>query len=266
MSDLVAPRVICVGTHHKTGTLWMRAVFRKLAAVIGVQERIVYPSVTGKVIPDGDRIFLYSWSSNFRPSILARPDARVLHVIRDPRDVMLSGYRYHQHAPRKGEDFLHEPRDDLGGKTYQQHLNGLPGEVDKMLFEMHEKHAQTLDEMLAWDYTRPNGIEARYEDLIADTTCNGFREHLRNLGLPEREVEKGVDIFWGNALFGGLAKPEDRIDRVQAHVASGQARQWRDKLPRVVAEAYAEAYGAALVTLGYETHPTAWLNEVRDAA
>ena len=264
--DLIAPRVFCIGTHHKTGTLWMRAVFRRLAAWMGVEERVVYPSVTGKVIPEADRIFLTSWSSNFRPAILDRPDVRILHVIRDPRDVLLSGMRYHQHAGEKGENFLHTVRDDLGGKTYQQYLNSLPTEEAKLLFEMAEKHAQTLAEMLAWDYSRPNAIEVRYEDLITDTTCARFREHLRNLGLTEPEVAKGVDIFWGNALFGGLAKPEDRVERVAQHVASGKEAQWRTLLPRSVAEAYAEAHGDALVTLGYEDHPTRWLNEVRDAA
>ncbi|WP_371156352.1 sulfotransferase domain-containing protein [Jannaschia sp. 2305UL9-9] len=266
MTSLVAPRVFCIGTHHKTGTLWMRAVFRKLAAWMQVPERVVYPSVTGKVIPDDDRIFLFSWSSTFRPAILDLPEVRILHVIRDPRDVLLSGYRYHQHAPRKGEDFLHEPREDLDGLTYQQHLNALPTEAEKMLFEMREKHAQTLGEMLGWNYDRPNGIEVRYEDLIADTSCVAFREHLRNLGLTEAEVGKGVEIFWGNALFGGLARPEDRVERVARHVASGAARQWRDRMPRAIAEAYAEAHGADLVRLGYETHPTNWVEEVRHAA
>lgn len=266
MSALIAPRVFCIGTHHKTGTLWMRSVFRKLAAWMDVPERVVYPSVTGKVIPDDDRIFLFSWSSTFRPAILDLPEVRILHIIRDPRDVLLSGYRYHQHAPERGEEFLHEARDDLDGLTYQQHMNALPSEADKMLFEMGEKHAQTLAEMLSWDYTRANAIEVRYEDLIADTTCDGFRDHLRNLGLTEVEVSKGVDIFWGNALFGGLARAEDRVDRVARHIASGKASQWRDRMPRSVAEAYAEAHGDALVRLGYESHPTAWLNEVRHAA
>lgn len=266
MTQLIAPRVFCVGTHHKTGTLWMRAVFRKLAGWMGVAERVVYPSVRANVIPDGERIFLFSWSSNFRRTILNRPDTRTLHVIRDPRDVLLSGARYHLHAGVKGEQFLHIPRDDLGGLTYQEHLNALPNEEARLLFEMREKHAQTLAEMLAWNYARPNGIEVRYEDLIADTSCEGFREHLRTLGLTEAEAAKGADIFWGNALFGGLAKPEDRVERVARHVTSGKPAQWRTRLPRAVAEVYAEEYGPALVHLGYEDHPTNWVEEVRHAA
>ncbi|MDB2407127.1 sulfotransferase domain-containing protein [Jannaschia sp.] len=263
MTTLIAPRVFCIGTHHKTGTLWMRAVFRKLATRLGVEKRVVFPS-TKRRIPDAQRIFLFSWSSKFHDEILARPDARVLHVIRDPRDVLLSGMRYHRHAPVKGEQFLHEARDDLEGLTYQQHLNALLDDAARLTFEMDEKHALTVSEMLAWNYARPGGIETRYEALIADTDCTLFREHLRDLGLPEREVEIGVKIFWNNALFGGLAKPEDRVERVAKHVASGQAAQWRSRLPRPVAERYAERYGDALVALGYEDHPTRWLKDLSD--
>ena len=89
---------------------------------------------------------------------------------------------------------------------------------------------------------------------------------VRDLGFHESGVEKGARIFWQNALFGGLARSEDRIPRVQAHVASGAVAQWREKLPRAVAEPYAERFGAALVALGYEDHPTRWLSRLRDAA
>ncbi|PWJ22094.1 sulfotransferase domain-containing protein [Jannaschia seohaensis] len=265
MSDLIAPRIFCVGTHHKTGTLWMRAVFRRLATRLGVEKRVVFPS-TRKRIPPRERIFLFSWSSTFPDDLLARPDARILHVIRDPRDVLLSGMRYHRHAPVKGEQFLHVPRDDLAGRTYQEHLNALPDDLARLRFEMDEKHALTLSEMLAWDYTAPNRVETRYEDLIADVDCTLFRDRLRNLGLTEPEVAMGVEIFWKNALFGGLARPEDRIERVAKHVASGRAGQWRTRLPRPIAEAYAERYGEALVTLGYAEHPTRWLSDLRAEA
>ncbi|MEL7183422.1 MAG: sulfotransferase domain-containing protein, partial [Pseudomonadota bacterium] len=249
-----------------TGTLWMRAVFRRLAGALGVDQHVVYPRVAKKVIPDNDRVFLFSWSSLFAEFVTSRPDARILHLIRDPRDVLLSGYRYHQHAPEKGEQFLHEPRPDLEGKTYQAHLNALPDETSKLLFEMREKHAKTVAEMLAWDYDRPNTLERRYEDLMVDTECAMFRQTLRDLGLIESEVQTGAKIFWEQSLFGGLADKDARGDRVAQHVASGQVAQWRTQLPRAVAEPYAEEFGDALVTLGYETHPTAWLAEVRHAA
>lgn len=261
---LTAPRIFAIGTHHKTGTLWMRAVFRKLAQATGVPERPVYPGTGPRIVPPRTRIYLTAWSSRFPEWLPTRPDVRILHLIRDPRDVLLSGMRYHRHAPVAGEAFLHRPRDDLGGLTYQAHLNALPDDAARLRFEMGEKHAITLREMLDWEYGRPNAVELRYEDLIADTECRRFREALRHLGLPEQEVETGLDIYWNNALFGGLADGARRRGRVRSHVADGRGGQWRRALPRSVAVAYAERHGADLVALGYADHPTAWLGELED--
>ena len=154
----------------------------------------------------------------------------------------------------------------MNGRTYQEHLNALPDDTARLLFEMEEKHADTLARMVAWPYGNANTLEARYEDLMADTTCAVFRSHLRNLGLPEPEVNIGVQLFWDNALFGGLAQDRDRSDRVRAHVTGTTDDGWRTALPRPVAEIYANRHGADLVALGYETHPTNWVEEIRHAA
>lgn len=264
--DLIAPRIFCVGTHHKTGTLWMRAVFRALAERLGVAHHTVFRATGEGKIPDADRVFLFQWASAFAPKILDRPDARILHVIRDPRDVLLSGMRYHLTAPEGGEAFLHTPRVDLGGATYQQHLTSLDGERPRLMFEMSEKHAETLQGMVEWDYDRPNTIEVRYEDLMVDAEGHAFRDHLRNLGLPETEVAIGRQLFWDHALFGGLADATKRSTRVKAHVTGTASRNWRSSLPRDVARAYAGRHGEDLVKLGYETHPTAWVEEISNAA
>ncbi len=214
-----------------------------------------------KLVEENPRIFLTQWSSRFPEAILERPDARILHVIRDPRDVLLSGARYHCIAPEAGEEFLHEPRSDLGGKTYQEHLKTLPFH-DQLRFEMHEKHATTLRQMLGWDYSAKNRIELRYEDLMRDRHGWRFFSALRTLGLSRIEAMRGRRIFLRRSLFGGLSEEDKRPDRIKLHIADGSVAQWRSKMPRAIAEEYAKAFGAALVVLGYEKHPTAWLDQI----
>lgn len=245
-------RLICVGTHHKTGTIWMRKVFRAISNEMGIPFMQMYRSKRMADIPQSGPCIIVNWSSSFPKELKEHPEARFIHIIRDPRDVLLSGLRYHRVAGLGNEKFLREKRKEWGGKNYQDHLNSLPSEHDQMLFEMGEKHDKTLQEMLAWDYKHPHSFELAYEDLIEDTDCAIFRKTLEKIGAPGLDIDKAVQIYWNLSLFGGLAKKEDRSERQNLHVSSGKPAQWVEKLPRDIAEIYVERYGADLKTLKYE--------------
>ncbi|PWE29264.1 hypothetical protein DDZ14_18005 [Maritimibacter sp. 55A14] len=257
-----APRLICVGTHHKTGTIWMQTVFKRISRDLSIFSKQVRPRAMAEV-PAGARAILVNWSSAFPAELRTMSDARFLHMIRDPRDVLISGAKYHLTAPVRGEKFLHVPRDDLGGLTYQQHLNALPDDLSRLRFEMENKHLATLREMLAWDYGDPAVFELRYETLIRDESCAIFTDALRFLGFDGEELETCRDIFWRNSLFGGLR--EGRSGRVAGHVNSGAVAQWKRKLPLEIAEEYRDRHGDDLIALGYECDKN-WLDEITEAA
>lgn len=245
------PRLLCVGTHHKTGTIWMRKVFRQVSEELGIPAMQVIRAKRMADIPETGPAILFNWSSAFPAEMMARPDARFIHIIRDPRDVLLSGMRYHRSAGLNKEKFLKETRPEWGGRNYQDHLNALPDDVARLLFEMEMKHDKTVQEMLAWNYHNPNAAEIRYEDLIQDTDCSQFRGVLQRFGIEGLDIDRVVDIYWQNSLFGGLAQEENRASPVAKHIKSGAPAQWLSKFPREVAEIYAARYGAALTTLGY---------------
>lgn len=248
-----AVRLVCVGTHHKTGTVWMRKVFRLGTNKMGLTRINLGSFAPASEVPDDGHAVLVNWYSKFDETLLTRPDLRGIHLIRDPRDVLLSGARYHQIAPLKGEKPLHTPLKRLGGRTYQEHINSLPDDREKLLFEMENYHRETVSQMLAWNYDRPNFMELRYEDLIQDTDCSLFSQALDFLGYAGEEKEAFLDLYWEHSLFGGLKTEESRKGFLAAHVSSGKAQQWARKLPRDIAEIYAERYGEALIALGYET-------------
>ncbi len=246
-------RLIAVGTHHKTGTVWMRRVFNIGSDMLEIPRIRVAGTRGEDQIPKTGRAVVVSWDSAFSDGLLDRDDLRGLHMIRDPRDVLISGMRYHQIAPEAGEKSLHVPRPDLSGKTYQQHLNELPTLHDKMLFEMENMHLRTLTQMTDWRYDRPNIREVKYETLMKDHDRTMFGDVLDFLGFAGAEKETMLQIYWDNSLFGGFKKKDDRPRRISLHIQSGEAAQWLSKLPRSVAEVYADRHGQALIDLGYET-------------
>lgn len=246
------PRFLCIGTHHKTGTVWMRKVFREIQRDQGIPFMQCYRAKkladTAKTGPQ----IIVNWSSSFPVELMEMDEARFIHIIRDPRDVLLSGARYHQVAPVGNEKFLREKKPEWEGKTYKDYIGSLPSELDKLMFEMNNKHDQTVKEMLAWPYGHANAIELRYEDLIEDRECAVFRKCLEGIDVEGLNIDRAVQSYWNNSLFGGLKEKSNRAARIALHVGSGIKAQWTSKLPRELAEIYEKRYGHALRTLGYE--------------
>ncbi|PRY92681.1 hypothetical protein BCF33_1534 [Hasllibacter halocynthiae] len=252
MREAATPRVLCVGTHHKTGTVWMRTVFRALAAALDAPVLPLHRPAKWSRIPKEGRAVVLNWAGTFAPEVFAMPDARFLHVIRDPRDVLLSGARYHETTEMGTERDLARPRARFGGLSYLEAIRALPTFEEKLAFEMEGRHAEVLREMLAWPYGHPSAVDLRYEDLIVDTRGDLFVRALERLGLEEAERETGRRVFVENSLFGGKAADEGRQ---RTHVASGRPAQWLTKLPPATAALYAERHTADLIALGYEDGP-----------
>ncbi|MDK3016931.1 hypothetical protein [Pseudodonghicola flavimaris] len=252
-------RLMCIATHHKGGTVWIKRVVRALSHAIDVPWIGLWSDRQLAKVPEEGRAFLCNWNGRFPRAIWDRSDVAFLHLVRDPRDILLSGCGYHLSAPVKGEKFLHQPRADLGGATYQEHLNALADPAERLLFEMENKHAETLAEMRAWPWGDPRATELRYEALMADRDGTLFGRALTALGLKGAELAAGLKAFWDNSLFGGLSRAEARTGRLESHIASaGRLQRWRRELPRAVGEIYADRFGADLIALGYEKD-TSWV-------
>jgi hypothetical protein len=76
----------------------------------------------------------------------------VRSLIRDPRDVIVSGCFYHQSAE---EAWLQVPQRRLGGLSYQEKLRSYASFDDQLLFEMENPGVHTIRQMLEWGYSNP---------------------------------------------------------------------------------------------------------------
>jgi hypothetical protein len=171
-------------------------------------------------------------------------------MIRDPRDVVVSGYFYHLWTDEK---WAHIPRDEWAGKTYQELLKSVD-QSDGLIIEMRRFVEKDLQEMLAWDYALPEFIELRYEDVIADE-AGLFSRMFQHYGFRPDAVERATQLAMGLS-FERVSKR--RLGEVQesSHLRSGRPGQWREVFSREHAALFKELAGPALIKLGYEADET----------
>jgi hypothetical protein len=167
---------------------------------------------------------------------------RGLHLIRDPRDVILSGVSYHAHSD---ESWLHQPQPQFGGRSYQQQLNSLD-EIGRFRMELERSAATSIDEMRTWNYQDDRFFELKYEGLFEDEDDKLARAALTFLSFDERDMVSALGAFHDHSLRGKLIPADHR------HIRSGRPRQWRDQYRRIHGEMFLDQLGDCLLELGYE--------------
>ena len=246
---------IVVATHHKTGTVWMDGVFKAIAGDVGARY-VNFRAERGRLSELLHSPFvLFCYDSDFgeHAPLLDRENVRIVHLIRDPRDVVISGMHYHK-ASR--ESWLHEPIPGYDNLTYQRALQKLPTKFAQYIFEMENSSAGTLRDMANWRYGRANCFEARYEDLRRDSDLAYWHRIMSFLGLDAAERALGGQRFWQNSLFGGLPRLGNR------HVRSGAVAQWRREFTPELAQAFLKRFPGLLQSLRYETSD-AWARDLQ---
>ncbi len=227
---------ILVGTHHKTGTAWLFRIFEKVSRVLGLECHNDYENAPGPTA----QVILHN-HSRFG-ELLLRSGFRGVHMIRDPRDRIVSGCFYHQKAR---EPWLHIKRDEFGGLTYQEKINSFGSAEDRLLFEMEHSGRVGIEEMAAWDYDDPRFMELKYEDLLQDHDLKLFHDMFTFVGFPGRVIPVALRIAYDGSLFSGKV-------RQSTHVRSGASSQWRSHFTARHAARFVELFPGALARLGYE--------------
>jgi len=228
---------ILIGTHHKTGTVWLEHIFR----AIGGRFRLRYvASGHQSPKPVGHWDIFHNKHSQFDLDALG--DFRGLHMIRDPRDQIVSATHYHLKAK---ETWLHVPRPSFGGLSYQQKINSLPTLEDQLLFEMSNAASFDIGHMRAFDYSDPRFLTIKYEDYVTDYSLVRFEQAFRFLEFSETVIGWCLVLALRNSLFSGSI-------RTTGHIRSGKPKQWPAFFTPKLKAAFHERFGDILTTLGYE--------------
>jgi hypothetical protein len=226
--------------HHKVGTVWFANILRKVADHHGR----VFLEIDR--IADSSEVYLYQHSEVFDRSHLGGRPFRGTHLIRDPRDVVVSGYFYHLWTD---ELWATVPRERFDGRSYREELNRVD-RSEGLLLEIGLTGSMQLREMLLWDYQQPEFLELRYEELIADEVA-GFTRVFEHYGFSPKAIEYGLGVVQAASFHNVTGRSVGDVGQ-HSHLRSGKPGEWREHFGPEHLERWNEVAGDALIRLGYE--------------
>lgn len=238
-------RKLFVGTFHKTGTVLLASVFRLLSHRLGLvfwQPKAEVWKQGKSAAPDFDWDICFDSLSRFLvDETLFTGDLRCVISLRDPRDVVISSALYHLTSPEK---WLHRPREEFDGKTYQQALAALVGDHERLVFEMDHSAARTIKRMLAVDQSDRRIHVVRLDRLIVDLDFQEYRRMFEFLGFDGRALEVCLDA--------AHARSAPHRDVRPGHFHHGDSAVWKQRFTPALAQAFEARFPGAVERLGYE--------------
>ncbi|MEM8951850.1 MAG: sulfotransferase domain-containing protein [Pseudomonadota bacterium] len=224
--------------HHRCGTVW----FHRILKLISERLELSYHRGNQAGLPSNADLFFEDHS---RIEKAALPPFLGSHIRRDPRDLIISAYHYHLWSK---EPWLHQPREKLGGRSYQEHMRTLDPD-DGIIFEMERSSHHNISMMLDWDYRDDRFIEIAYEDLIADEE-GVFDRLFRHYQFEGKDHKTAVETALCQS-FKNVTKRSIGDVKEGVHMRSGAAGQWQDVFtPRHIAK-FKELFGEEFGDLGY---------------
>jgi Sulfotransferase domain len=170
---------------------------------------------------------------------LNRPaDSRHFIVLRDPRDILVSGY-YSLKVSHAVEPGIPEERQELEAVSFE----------DGMLRTMDTLVQPCVDIALSW--LKGGTVWTRYEDLLHRDTELLSKALLVECGLPiKKKVLKEAVLACRFEIYSGGRKPGQ--EDIDSHYRKGIAGDWKNHFTPRVKSIFKERFGEALKICGYE--------------
>jgi hypothetical protein len=166
------------------------------------------------------------------------------HVVRDPRDLMLSAYFSHRYSHpvdnHWGRNFLANFRAKLEALSIQE---GLEEE-----FEVMENIFSCLS---SWDYHNPSILELRFEEMI-ERPIEVFSRACRfmDISLSEASLDEISCQVNFKKLSGGRMPGEEDV---HSHHRKGVPGDWKNYFNDAHKAYFKKRWGNLLIQLRYET-------------
>lgn len=256
--------------HHRCATMWTAAIIRGFSRELGL--RVVQEDRYNTLPDDAANADFLIHLNATRPLVdqLAGIPFRGFHVIRDPRDILVSSYFSDKYShPVYRQEFA-QFREQLNTVEFDE---GLRLELDRRTAE--------FEALANWNYRDPRVYETRYEvlttapeaeftrilaflgipmpaagpaqwvaslKLAANRALHRARRPLRVGGIPPAYLQKLIEAQAFQKLAGRKPGEED----AKSHYRKGVAGDWVNYLTGANKDFFKARWGQLLVDLGYE--------------
>lgn len=154
--------------HHKSASTWVRGMLRDVAVamkldiltIFSPKQLVGYPSLGALV--EHEKPDIVSLGNAAQEDVDTLPELRGFHVIRDPRDIIVSGYFHHLHSHREVVNGI--VWDEL--PPHRKRLREL--DHDEGLMAQIEFSYPYIHTMATWNYQQPGVLEVKMEDLVTE--------------------------------------------------------------------------------------------------
>jgi hypothetical protein len=198
-----------------------------------------------------DKVTPYAGTSDATVRSMAGlfPESKIIVLIRDGRDVAVSGVMHWLGRRVEGQDLNRqqvERRAFFAGQSSAP-LDRLFSDVELSEWATHWR--EPLDAVERYGAELPT-LQVRYEDMLRDPHGELRRLfHFLAVAADPTIVDASVAASTFEQMSGGRQRGDDRPG---SHVRKGVAGDWATYFTRADAEIFHEIAGAALVRFGYE--------------
>ena len=274
--------------HHKCASQYIKAVLIQTAQHLGMSigwaksseqspiDSSEYHQSMAKIGGAQRDILGYSNANRaILEAVSEEQPYRGFHVIRDPRDIMVSDYFSNLYSHPIFPDNAQRLQ------RIRQQIAAAPGQEEGLLLEL-ELCRWNFANLAGWDYTNPQVYETCFERLTADPLAE-FTTIFEFLGIPVPSLDLGglgaMSWYWLRHRWQGKTPPRrERLPRqalqwilwrnsferksggrrkgeedVRHHYRKGIPGDWRNYFTPRVKESFRQRYGDLLIQLGYET-------------
>jgi len=248
--------VLCYFGHHKCASHWIARVCQALSKKNGVSFTYIdfftsiEPSLGQWVAGQGNGFLAYA---NAHPGHVATLQSfKGFHVIRDPRDIIVSGYFSHRNS--------HHTVNLPELEAHQNKLTECSKEEGIFLEMEYSRELRRngvdiglLSSLENWDYQQDNILEIKYEDLIADP-AGMYTQIFSFLGLMKSPADHSellsiLDHYSFKNLSGGRTRG---TENKQNHFRKGVSGDWKNHFSQDHIDFFKQEYGDLLIRLDYE--------------